>query len=138
LIPDASYPGKRVLLVDDDLRNLLALTPLLEKWGINVTAAGDGNEALETLMEDHDYNLILMDLMMPDMDGYEAIRKIRANDRLPGLTIVALTAKAGSDDRTEAIATGADDYLAKPVEPDMLKSILDRYLDEQTNRQEPE
>lgn len=138
LIPDAHYPGKRILLVDDDLRNLLALTPLLEKWGIEVTAAGDGNEALETLAEDSDFNLILMDLMMPDMDGYEAIRTVRADDHLADMIIVALTAKAGSDDRAEAIAIGANDYLAKPVEPDTLKSILDQYLGESDDQQEQE
>lgn len=128
-IPDAHYAGSRVLVVDDDLRNLLALTPLLERWGIEVVAAGDGHEALETLHEDSAFNLVLMDLMMPAMDGYETIEKIRADTELKALPIAALTAKVADEDRSRADASGADDFLAKPVEPVELKRILDRYLE---------
>ena len=127
-IPDARYPGKRVLVVDDDLRNLLALTPLLEHWEIEVVAAGDGHEALETLHEDSDFDLVLIDLMMPGMDGFETIEKIRADADLKVLSVVALTAKAADEDRSQAIASGANDFLAKPVEPVDLKLILDQYL----------
>ena len=127
-IPDADYRGSRVQLVDDDLRNLLALTPLLKQWGIDVIAAGDGREALETLEEDGQFSLILMDLMMPELDGFEAIRKIRKNSAWSLLPVVALTARAAEEDRRQAIASGASDYLSKPVDASQLKSVLDRYL----------
>jgi signal transduction histidine kinase/CheY-like chemotaxis protein len=127
-IPQAHYSGSRVLVVDDDLRNLLALTPLLERWGIVVVAAGDGHEALETLTDDADFDLVLMDLMMPDMDGYKTIEKMRSDPRLHTLSIVALTARSAEEDRKQAVASGADDYLCKPVEPADLKLMLDRYL----------
>ena len=128
LIPDADYSGSRVLVVDDDLRNLLALTPLLERWGIGVVAAGDGHEALETLNEDGDIDLVLMDLMMPAMDGYKTIEQIRSDTDLKELPIVALTAKAGDQDRHKAVAIGANHHLSKPLEPAELKQVLDLYL----------
>ena len=127
-IPEADYTGSRVLVVDDDLRNLLALTPLLERWDIGVVAAGDGHEALETLNEDGDFDLVLMDLMMPTMDGFKTIEKIRSDTELKTLPIIALTAKAADQDKNKAIASGADHYLSKPVEPAELKQALDRYL----------
>ena len=119
---------KRILVVDDDLRNLLALTPLLENWNIEVAAAGDGREALETLHEDSNFDLILMDLMMPVLDGFETIRTIRADQRLPALPVVALSARAAADDRNRALACGADEFVSKPVDPARLKSVLDHYL----------
>lgn len=127
-IPDAHYTGSRVLVVDDDLRNLLALTPLLEGWDIGVVAAGDGHEALDTLNDDGDFDLVLMDLMMPGMDGFKAIEKIRSDTDLKTLPIIALTAKTADGDRNKSIASGANDYLSKPVEPAELKWLLDRYL----------
>jgi signal transduction histidine kinase/CheY-like chemotaxis protein len=127
-IPEAQYSGSRVLLVDDDLRNLLALTPLLERWGIGVVAAGDGHEALETLNDDADFDLVLMDLMMPDMDGFETIQSIRSDPDLETLPIVALSARTADEGRDRAMASGANDYLCKPVEPADLKMILDRHL----------
>jgi CheY-like chemotaxis protein len=127
-IPQAHYAAARVLVVDDDLRNLLALTPLLEAWGIEVAAAGDGREALETLREDGNFDLVLMDLMMPVLDGFETIRAIRADSRLPAVPVVALTARAAADDRNRALACGADDFVSKPVDPTQLKTVLDRYL----------
>jgi len=131
-IPQAHYAGARVLVVDDDLRNLLALTPLLEGWDIQVAAAGDGREALETLREDSNFDLVLMDLMMPVLDGFETIRAIRADSRLPAaLPVVALTARAAPDDRNKALACGANDFVSKPVDAAQLKAVLDRYLVEQ-------
>ena len=127
-IPRARYPGARVLVVDDDLRNLLALTPLLEGWDIEVTAAGDGREALETLREDSNFDLVLMDLMMPGLDGFETIRTLRADSALPALPVVALTARAADDDRNRALACGANDFVSKPVDPAQLKAVLDQYL----------
>jgi two-component system chemotaxis sensor kinase CheA len=127
-IPEAHYTGSRVLVVDDDLRNLLALTPLLERWDIGVVAAGDGHEALDTLNDDGDFDLVLMDLMMPGMDGFKTTEKIRSDSDLKTLPIIALTAKTADEDRNRAIASGANDYLSKPVEPAELKRLLDRYL----------
>jgi signal transduction histidine kinase/CheY-like chemotaxis protein len=127
-VPAADYSGSRILLVDDDLRNLLALTPLLEHWNLEVVAAGDGTEALETLHNDPDFDLILMDLMMPEMDGFETIQRIRATPELAHLYIVALTARAAEDDRKRTLSSGADEFLAKPVEPLHLKALLDRRI----------
>ncbi|MGD8588578.1 MAG: ATP-binding protein [Chromatiales bacterium] len=128
----ADFVGVRVLLVDDDLRNLLALTPLLEGWGIEVTAAGDGNEALETLAEDADYAVVLMDIMMPERDGYDTIMTIRTDPRLNGMTIVALSAHADAQVRERCRDAGADDFLAKPVAPVQLKAVLQRHLVDET------
>jgi signal transduction histidine kinase/CheY-like chemotaxis protein len=124
----ADFAGERVLLVDDDLRNLLALTPLLEGWGIEVTAAGDGNEALETLAEDADYAVVLMDIMMPERDGYDTIRAIRADPRHKAMAVVAFSAHADSQVRNWCHNAGADDFLAKPVDPVELKTVLQRHL----------
>ncbi len=126
-IPGADFDGRSILVVDDDVRNLLALTPMLERWNLRVTAAGDGVEALETLTED-DFDLVLMDIMMPEMDGYETIRRIRAENKLRHLPIVALTAKAGQEDRDKCLAAGADDYLAKPVDTHALKDAVARLM----------
>lgn len=127
-LPAASYPGCRVLLVDDDLRNLLALTPVLESWDIAVVAAGDGREALETLRDDQTFDLIFMDLMMPTLDGFETIRQIKQDAALTAVPIIALTAKTADEDRRRALEVGACDFLAKPVETADLKLALDQYL----------
>ena len=118
----------RVLLVDDDVRNLLALTPLLERWGLEVTAAGDGIEALEVLEEDDAFSIVLMDIMMPGPDGYDTIRRIRAEKRFQDLAIIALTAKAGDKERETCIEAGADDFISKPVDTKELKQIIARHL----------
>jgi len=122
------FHGERVLLVDDDLRNLLSLTPLLESWGLQVTAAGDGREALETLEEDQDFALVLMDIMMPVLDGYDTIQQIRSNRRLRDLVIIALTAKTTAEDRERCIEAGADDFIPKPVDPEALKELIYNHL----------
>jgi len=93
-----------------------------------VVAAGDGHEALDTLNDDGDFDLVLMDLMMPEMDGFKTIETIRADTSLKTLSIIALTAKTADEDRNKAITSGANDYLSKPVEPADLKRLLDRYL----------
>ena len=127
-LPQADYHHARVLLVDDDVRNLLALTPLLEKWQLDVMAAGDGGEALETLATGGEFDLVFMDIMMPGMDGYEVIRQLREQQQFSKLPIVALTAKAGADDREQCLAAGADDCIVKPIDPVELKIKLDKYL----------
>ena len=128
-IPDADYSGKRVLLVDDDMRNLLTLTPLLERWGISVMAAGDGQEALETLQSDGGFDLVLMDIMMPELDGNEVIRQLRKTPAFARLPVIALTARAGHEDRRTSLEAGANDCLVKPVDLFELKAMLDDYLD---------
>ncbi|MEN8205372.1 MAG: ATP-binding protein [Pseudomonadota bacterium] len=127
-IPVASYQGARVLLVDDDVRNLLALTPLLEQWGLDVMAAGDGEEALETLATADPFDVLLMDIMMPGMDGYEVIRQLRRQPGFADLPVIALTARAGDEDRQQCLAAGANDCVVKPLEPQVLKLALDEYL----------
>ncbi|MEU8976023.1 HAMP domain-containing protein [Streptomyces monashensis] len=118
--------GRRILIVDDDIRNVFALTHVLGRVGMTVTYAENGREGLETLQSNPDVSLVLMDVMMPEMDGYETIRAIRNTPRLASLPIIALTAKAMPGDREKALDSGADDYVPKPVDVDnLLTSICD-------------
>jgi CheY-like chemotaxis protein len=128
IIPEADYAGRRVLLVDDDMRNLLAMTPLLERWNLSVMAAGDGDEALETLRSDGDFDLILMDIMMPELDGYEVTRLIRSTPAFAHIPVIALTARAGYEDRRASLEAGANECLVKPVDPGELKAMLDDFF----------
>lgn len=119
---------KKVLLVDDDMRNVFALSSILEDKGMDITIARDGLESLDKLKENPDTDIVLMDIMMPKMDGYEAmqeIRKQRIHEKLP---IIALTAKAMKGDRSKCIEAGASDYLAKPIDTDKLLSMLRVWL----------
>jgi len=136
VIPEANYPGARVLLVDDDMRNLLAMIPLLERWGITAMAAGDGHEALETLDADGDFDLVLMDIMMPELDGYEVTRRIRRQEKFAHLPVIGLTARAGADDRRSCLEAGANECLVKPVDPGELKAVLDTFLTDRSGREE--
>ena len=122
------FSGKRVLLVDDDLHSLLALTPLLESWGLEVTAAGDGREALETLADDAEFPVVLMDIMMPEMDGYDTIKAIRNEQKISGLIIIALSAKISAEDRDRCIQAGADAFIPKPIDATDLKELLKSHL----------
>ncbi len=124
------FSGHRVLLVDDDLRNLLALTPRLEAWGMQVVAAGDAQEALETLNEDSAFSLVLMDLAMPERDGYDTIREIRNKMQLTALTIIAMGAGDSANEHTRCLAAGADDCLADRNDPLALKRIIEKHLGE--------
>jgi signal transduction histidine kinase len=126
--PQTPFAGKRILIVDDDLQSLLALTPLLEGWGFEVTAAGDGSEAIETLSDDPDYNLVLMDIMMPELDGYDTIEYIRNKKPLDSLKVIVLSAKNTNEDRTRCLDAGADDVLTKPVAPDRLLEVFSNHL----------
>lgn len=119
---------KKVLVVDDDIRNTFALMTFLDGKNMEVTVASNGKEAI-TLLEEHtDTDIVLMDIMMPEMDGYEAIRKIRAQPRFRKLPIIALTAKAMKGDKTKCIEAGANDYIAKPVDTGKLISLMRVWL----------
>ena len=120
--------GHRVLLVDDDMRNLFALSRVLRGWGMQVSLAQDGAKALRMLADEAMPKLLLMDIMMPDMDGYEIIRTIRAQPRYGGLPIIALTAKAMHGDRERCLEMGASDYLSKPIDLDRLAATMLAWL----------
>jgi len=124
---EAILAGKRILLADDDARSAFALSKLLADKGVKVAIAYNGIKALE-MLEQNEYDLILMDIMMPEMDGYEAIKRIRQQGKYYDLPILALTAKAMKGDRERCIAAGANDYLPKPVEADRLFSMLRVWL----------
>ena len=120
--------GRHVLIVDDDARNLFALTGLLENCGMQVSATENGGEALRRLAEDDSIEIVLMDIMMPDMDGYETIRRLRTEPRLAHIPVIALTAKAMAEDRAKCLAAGASDYVSKPVNTDQLLAQLVHWL----------
>ncbi|MCI5141878.1 MAG: response regulator, partial [Candidatus Electrothrix sp. ATG1] len=124
---DAVFQEKRILLVDDDMRNVFALSKVLRDKGMITVKAEDGIRALE-ILEQEKFDLVLMDIMMPVMDGYETIQKIREQPRYESLPIIALTAKAMQDDRRRCLAAGANDYLAKPVETERLLALLRLWL----------
>lgn len=121
---DSMFEGKKILMVDDDMRNVFALSKILKEKGMQVHIAGDGRTALDILAKEPDVDLVLMDIMMPVMDGYETTRRIREMEGFSSLPIIALTAKAMTEDREKCIAAGASDYLAKPVEVDRLLSMM--------------
>lgn len=125
---DIMFEGKKVLLVDDDMRNVFALSKILKEKGMQVRMAGDGRTALDIMAKEADVDLVLMDIMMPVMDGYETTRRIRKMEGFSSLPIIALTAKAMKEDREKCIAAGASDYLVKPVEVDRLFSMMRVWL----------
>jgi len=125
---DEDLVGKQVLVVDDDVRNIFALSSVLERRGMSVLTATTGREAIETLQAKPEVAITLMDIMMPEMDGYETIRRIREIPAFRRLPIVALTAKAMKGDREKCLDAGASDYLAKPVNTDQLLSALRLWL----------
>ncbi len=125
---DTSLKDRSVLLVDDDMRNVFALSSVLEDKGLNVIIARNGRESLSKLTENPDIDLVLMDIMMPEMDGYEAMRAIRKKRKYAKLPIIALTAKAMKGDRNKCVEAGANDYLAKPVDTEKLLSLLRVWL----------
>jgi len=120
--------GKTVLITDDDVRNIFSLTKTLEKLGMNVISATDGLEALQMLEQHPETNIVLMDMMMPHMDGYESTAKIRQQPKFRNLPIIAVTAKAMLGDREKCITAGASDYISKPVDLDQLVSLLRVWL----------
>jgi HAMP domain-containing protein/CheY-like chemotaxis protein/signal transduction histidine kinase len=125
---DSVVAGRNVLVVDDDVRNIFSLTSMLEDHGMVVRFAENGTQAIEQLRKDSNVDAILMDIMMPEMDGYETTKTIRAMDEFKTLPIIALTAKAMKGDREKCIAAGASDYITKPVDTEQLLSLLRVWL----------
>lgn len=123
-----SLDGKRILVVDDDMRNAFALRQVLREKNAEVSIARSGAKALEYLNSPFQVDLVLMDIMMPEMDGYETMQRIRSQARFRNLPMIALTAKAMPEDRAKCIAAGANDYIAKPVDTDQLFSLLQVWL----------
>jgi CheY-like chemotaxis protein len=121
---EASLAGRKVLIVDDDIRNIFAVTSLLERHGMEILYAESGQEGIDTLVKSTDVDAVLMDIMMPGMDGYETTRTIRKMQRFSDLPIIAVTAKAMKGDREKCIEAGASDYITKPVNVEQLISIL--------------
>ncbi len=125
---DSIFAGKKVLIVDDDVRNIFSLTSMLEDHGMQATFVENGKDAIATLEADPSIDLVLMDIMMPGMDGYETTQAIRQNPQFKSLPIIALTAKAMKGDREKTIAAGASDYITKPVDPEQLLSLMRVWL----------
>ncbi|MEE1798323.1 HAMP domain-containing protein [Streptomyces sp. JV176] len=126
-----SFSGEKVLIVDDDIRNVFALTSVLEQHGLSVLYAENGREGIEVLEQHDDVTVVLMDIMMPEMDGYATTTAIRRMPQFAGLPIIALTAKAMKGDREKAIDSGASDYVTKPVDPDHLLSVMEQWMREE-------
>ncbi|MEU0228329.1 HAMP domain-containing protein [Streptomyces sp. NPDC006284] len=125
------FAGQKVLIVDDDIRNVFALTSVLEQHGLSVLYAENGREGIEVLEQHEDVAVVLMDIMMPEMDGYATTTAIRRMPQFAGLPIIALTAKAMKGDREKAIESGASDYVTKPVDPDHLLTVMRQWMREE-------
>jgi len=118
------FKGKKILLVDDDMRNVFALSKVLKEKGLEIIKADNGITALKALDENQDADMVLMDIMMPEMDGYDCMKEIRKNKKFKKLPIIALTAKAMKEDRKKCIDAGANDYISKPVDIERLLSLM--------------
>jgi CheY-like chemotaxis protein len=127
-LSDHTLRNKKILVVDDDMRNVFALSAVLESNKMQVLTASDGRESLEQLKKHKDTDLVLMDIMMPEMDGYEAMQRIRKELKMTDLPIIALTAKAMAGDRDKCIEAGASDYITKPVDMPKLLSLMRVWL----------
>jgi CheY-like chemotaxis protein len=120
--------GKKALIVDDDIRNIFAMTSVLERFKMKVVSAENGKDGIQTLLDAPDIDIVLMDIMLPVMDGYTTIRAIREIEQFKDMPIVAVTAKAMKGDREKCLAAGASDYICKPVEAEQLRSVLRLWL----------
>ena len=122
------FNHKKILIVDDDVRNVFALTSVLQSHGMEVMYAENGEDGIDLLQRHPEIDLVLMDIMMPGMDGYETMRAIRSEESFKQLPIISLTAKAMKGDREKSIASGASDYITKPVDTDQLLSLMRVWL----------
>ena len=125
---EAIFQAKKILLVDDDMRNVFALSKILTDRGMEVIKAENGKNALLMLDKHAGIDLVLMDIMMPEMDGYEAMRRIRSQVKFRNLPVIALTAKAMKDDKQKCIDAGANDYITKPIDIERLISLMRVWL----------
>ena len=125
---DAAFEGKKILIVDDDVRNVFALTSVLESRGMEVLFAENGKEGLDVLKRNEETDLVLMDIMMPEMDGYETMKRLRKLRKFERLPVISLTAKAMPGDREKSITAGASDYITKPVDTEQLLSLMRVWL----------
>jgi len=125
---DPVLAGRKVLIVDDDVRNIFSLTAVLERHRMEVVFVENGKDAISILKKQPDIEIVLMDVMMPEMDGYETMRAIRKQPKLKSLPIISLTAKAMKGDREKCIEAGASDYITKPVNTEQLLSLLRVWL----------
>jgi hypothetical protein len=125
---EAMLEGKKVLIVDDDMRNVFSLSSVLSDKNMTVIEAENGKEALARIEEHPDVNIILMDIMMPEMDGYEAMRAIRGNPRCKNVPVIAMTAKAFKGEQEKCLQAGANDYISKPLDVEKLLSLLRVWL----------
>ncbi|MBI3554886.1 MAG: response regulator [Deltaproteobacteria bacterium] len=128
---DADFSNKKVLVVDDDIRNIYAITSVLEAREMRVIYAENGKIGVKVLEENPDIDLVLMDTMMPEMDGIEATQRIRELAQFKSLPIISLTAKAMKGDREKCLSAGASDYVTKPVDPEKLLAIMYSWLNKQ-------
>jgi len=120
--------GKTILIIDDDARNIFALSAVLKARGFTCISALSAREGLEMLESDRSIDLVLLDMMMPEMDGYEAVNIIRNNDKLAVTPVIAVTAQAMVGDRKKTLQAGANAYISKPVDVDELMNLLQKYL----------
>jgi signal transduction histidine kinase/CheY-like chemotaxis protein/HAMP domain-containing protein len=127
--PDAMLAGKKVLIVDDDIRNLFAMTSVLERFNMDVLTAENGKDALDILKRIRDIDVVLLDIMMPEMDGFNTLRAIRGINRLKSLPIIVVTAKAMKGDREKCLEAGASDYISKPLNPNDLLALIRKWLE---------
>jgi CheY-like chemotaxis protein len=121
-------PGKKILVVDDDPKNIFALVATLRSKGFETASANSAEEGIAILLRDAEVGIVLLDMMMPEMDGYQAISVIRAHDNLRSLPLVAVTAQAMKGDQEKCIEAGADAYISKPIDVELLLKTLNRYL----------
>ena len=122
-----------LLIVDDDVRNIYALSSVLEDYGMNIVAADNGWDAIQMLQAESNIDIVLMDIMMPEIDGIDTMREIRKIPSCKELPIIAVTAKAMKGDREKAIAAGASDYITKPVDPENLLALMHIWLNKSIN-----
>jgi CheY-like chemotaxis protein len=121
---EPSFKGRKVLIVDDDIRNIFSLTSVLEQYKIDVVYAENGRDGITALRTNPGIDVALIDIMMPEMDGFQTIREIRRHEQLSAVPLIAVTAKAMKGDRQKCMEAGASDYVAKPVDIDLLLSLL--------------
>ncbi|WP_153798755.1 response regulator [Foetidibacter luteolus] len=120
--------GRKLLIIDDDSKNIFALTATLKSKGFQTVSATAARDGIDMMGKDNEISLVLMDMMMPEMDGYEAIQLMKADDRFKNIPVIAVTAQAMKGDKEKCLAAGADNYISKPVDVDALLLMLNDYL----------